>query len=468
MQKLPIKIAIAVFLTVCLYWLGSASSQWWSSDESAGQDMSAESVGSDQLVSSIQPISDADANERGAVQGSLEETLKHPSDASERVLAERFSEVNQLINLGKREVAILELESLTREYPRVIEPYINLAAMYAASNQLNLASSALDKGMQANPNTAALFKSVQTVYGAKAANAYRLALGKDLSADQNVAAQKLDLPTIASLDTRQAQQNIIATLRAELSEAQTGNASLRASYEKSHSSNQADKDNNDNLKTALQEQQSLVVALQSKVMKAEQELLSLQATHTSELDSLREQLIQQTTLANAAQMRQQELLSNKQQQAAAKASRLQAEREELAAKQERERLAQLAKNQQGNDQKAQLNKAATDLVKSWAASWVAQNVAEYITHYSNDYTPVGSSISHPQWREQRRVRLTNKKFIQVSVSDFSVVDQGDRFAVSFTQHYRSNTVDDRIRKLLVFAKSANGISNSKIVAEAVI
>jgi hypothetical protein len=450
MEKLPIKIAIAVLVVGCLYWVGSATLQGVTNDQGDSQNLSRESARSEQMISSIQAISDADAVEAGAIEGNLKSLREYPSAVNEKILIDRFSAVNQLISQGKSEIAISELEKLTREYPRVIEPYINLAALYASSNQLDLASTILDKAMRANPNTAVLFKSVQAVYGAKAAMAYQLALGDDIDSAQNTMAQKLDLPIIASLDTRQAQQSIIDDLQAQLAEAHTNNAS------------------DEGFEIAMQEQQSSVIELQSKLEKAEQDLLSLQATHASELSSMREQLAEQNTLVSAAQSNQSGSPSNSQQQAADQALALQAERAALEAEQERERAALLALKQREADGKAQLRRAATELVKSWAASWAAQDVTAYINHYEENYTPAGSSINHMQWREQRRVRLTNKRFIQVDVSNISVIDEGDRFTVNFTQHYRSNTVDDRIRKRLVYAKKSGDLSDSKIVAEAVI
>jgi hypothetical protein len=70
-----------------------------------------------------------------------------------------------------------------------------------------------------------------------------------------------------------------------------------------------------------------------------------------------------------------------------------------------------------------------------------------------------------QWLEQRQVRLTNKEFISVDVSNFEVEDMGSRFSVTFSQYYQSNTEDDRVTKRLLFNKSGEDWSQSKIITE---
>jgi len=107
---------------------------------------------------------------------------------------------------------------------------------------------------------------------------------------------------------------------------------------------------------------------------------------------------------------------------------------------------------------------AIERVQSWARSWAAQDVDAYVAHYREDYTP-GTTISRQQWLEQRRVRLTNKTFIEVDVREFTVRDLGDQYSVTFTQHYRSNTVDDIIRKRLIFEKRDDDWTSAKIVSE---
>ena len=93
----------------------------------------------------------------------------------------------------------------------------------------------------------------------------------------------------------------------------------------------------------------------------------------------------------------------------------------------------------------------------------------YIEHYADDYSPPRAQMTHLEWMDQRKVRLTNKKFIKVDVSDFEFQEQEtSQFSVTFTQRYRSNTIDDTIRKQLVFAKNEDSFLDAKIVDEVIV
>ena len=111
---------------------------------------------------------------------------------------------------------------------------------------------------------------------------------------------------------------------------------------------------------------------------------------------------------------------------------------------------------------------AIERVKSWAEAWSQQDVADYIEHYQDGYTPPGSAISHSEWRAQRQVRLTNKRFIEVTLSAFEAERNGDQIRVSFTQRYRANTMDDTIRKELALVNPGSDWSEAKIVSERVV
>jgi len=105
-----------------------------------------------------------------------------------------------------------------------------------------------------------------------------------------------------------------------------------------------------------------------------------------------------------------------------------------------------------------------DNVKGWASAWSAQNVTEFVSYYSNDYKVDGKSRS--QWVADRRIKLTNKKFIKVNVGSFKKKKlNSNTVQVDFVQSYRSNTIADTIRKRLVFKRFGK---EWKIVGERVI
>ena len=83
-----------------------------------------------------------------------------------------------------------------RDRPYAIEPYINLASLYARSNDIDQASETLKKAIEVNENTAVLFESLQSLYAAQAALAYQRALEINTIDDQSLA---VNLPTINTL-----------------------------------------------------------------------------------------------------------------------------------------------------------------------------------------------------------------------------------------------------------------------------
>ncbi len=108
-----------------------------------------------------------------------------------------------------------------------------------------------------------------------------------------------------------------------------------------------------------------------------------------------------------------------------------------------------------------------DQVLGWAKAWSDQDVAAYVAYYKSNYSPSGSGFSHRQWVADRDKKLTNKKFIAVSVKGFEQkkINDSSTIEVSFDQTYRSNTVSDTIRKQLTFEKEGG---QWKIIREQVI
>ena len=85
-------------------------------------------------------------------------------------------------------------------------------------------------------------------------------------------------------------------------------------------------------------------------------------------------------------------------------------------------------------------------VLSWAEGWAKQDVERYISNYTETYAPAG--LTHTEWVEQRRVRLTNKSFIKVAVEQVNITNVGDVWQVEFWQMYESDSIEDTISKRL--------------------
>jgi hypothetical protein len=192
----------------------------------------------------------------------------------------------------------------------------------------------------------------------------------------------------------------------------------------------------------------------------------------NQLAEITEQLESQKAVVVPARASSSELaitLAKSQQQAQAYAV-LDAENSKL--REENEKMAQAAVADESVISGASLmqktrQKNAIGLVQSWAKAWSEQDVSAYVEHYGENYSS-SRSLSRARWLEQREVRLTNKSFINFEVSNFEVEDMGPQFSVIFSQYYRSNTVDDRVTKRLIFNKIGDDWSQSKILEEQVV
>ena len=97
-------------------------------------------------------------------------------------------------------------------------------------------------------------------------------------------------------------------------------------------------------------------------------------------------------------------------------------------------------------------KAINTMLKSWAKAWSAQNVDAYLSLYASDFTSE-NGVTRKEWARQRRVRLKGPAFIDVGVSRADVLLLDENLAsVSFVQRYKSNRLNDSVKKMLLLKK----------------
>lgn len=458
-EKLPLKPLILVLIAAVLLWAVLAGL----GVDNIGSD-SLDDNGAGQLVSAIQPLSDAVADEsNGVISGAFPHVSSaRLTEAQNSELKERFK---QALNTESDEQAIRLYRDLIEKYPSSIEPHLNLASLYADNGRLEKARETLLHGFEQNPKAQLLFSSLQEVHGALAASAYSKAL--DTKSNDS---KKVSLPRATSLVTALDQQSQITALKEQISSLD-------------YIQNNQDKVNKDaQVKVALKDELSLIKTelnqlklshaevladLNSELIVTKQSLLSSQAAERESIarvvrveQEVGLQLSQAKAMAMEAAQQDnaqkvdalnEQLASLKQQLIAANASVVAAN----------DGLSNAAESPQSNQ------KLAIGLVQSWARSWSAQDVAAYVAHYSDNYTS-SSSVSRQQWLLQRQERVGNKKFIRVNVSNFVVKDLDGQFSVTFSQSYKSNTVDDTVRKRLIFTKLNGSWVNAKIVNESIV
>ena len=345
----------------------------------------------------------------------------------------RFSEALALQQQGKQDQAQQLYLELIDRYPSLLEPYLNSAALYAASDDVAAAQSTLLAGLQANQSVKQLYQGLQQLYAHQAAQAYSQALLDAPGEHSNI--PKLANSTL--IDTSSLNADLMDQLRATSMRMSTSHqqeiANLKRLFalERSKLSDDLQK-----AEIASSEESLRASTLQTKLSESTAEVEALRAAVASQdlqIARLEQQLVDAGQAALAAQ-----------------------QSTETVPVSQVEEVANLPR----------VDEIAKQIVNSWAAAWSSQDVAAYVAHYAADYQ--GNLPSRQAWLEQRRVRLTNKRFIKVELSWLRVTDLGETIAVEFNQRYQSDSIDDTIRKKLTLAKSSDNLAASKIIMEDVI
>ncbi|MFS0757545.1 tetratricopeptide repeat protein [Noviherbaspirillum sp. 1P10PC] len=103
----------------------------------------------------------------------------------------RFNKGVILAQQGKSAEAITLLLKLTEDYPRLSEPYNNLAVLYAAGGQYESARIALNKAVANNPDYGMAHENLGDVYAGLASQAYEKAAKLDGNANARAKAAAL-------------------------------------------------------------------------------------------------------------------------------------------------------------------------------------------------------------------------------------------------------------------------------------
>ncbi len=482
MRKLPITILIIGLLAVLITWLWPSAAPSNSLASANGGSVEGELSSS---ADKVRPGSINIASERSSTQAQIDTWMANEGIAGSRLneqssahLKQRFDEANLKLSQGKLDESAEVYSQLIEEYPNFVEPYVNLASVQAQSGRLEEARLTLAKAAEANQSTKVLFTSINKLHGALAAQAYRNALetkGFDVIS--------ASLPKVRNLATDFEQAQQIARLAESLEQEKSRQANLTAN-------SKADSQALDQLRTQLQESSEQIASLNSNHANA---IKALQAKLDLESERGVVKQAELTRLQNLSSNAESDLVAKlrielREVESALSESKSQAQdliaaNQDLAQQLEKARVAAVvAVNEPQVTVKPDVEKPsvitptvvkptvvtpspkpvglstenramAIDLVKGWAQAWSSQNVESYLSFYVDDYSS-SSNLSREQWVSQRRVRLTNKSFINVAVRDFGVSTTSDGFDVTFTQHYRSNTLDDTIRKRISFALAA--------------
>jgi Tfp pilus assembly protein PilF/ketosteroid isomerase-like protein len=366
---------------------------------------------------------------RLAQSGNGEEALKRidailsrqPADAQMRFMK------GVMLSETRPTEAIAIFTRLTRDYPKLPEPYNNLAVLHAAAGQYDKAKAALDKALRTSPAYATAFENLGDVHARLASQAYDKALQID-PASTGTAGPVARLALVRSLAVPAGQATALAVAPLPVPKPADPAPVVVAFAKPSTPVDQPV------AKPALApEPPRTVVTEAPKIAEAPRP-----AKPAPVVKAEPKQPPAKTEVAKAE--------APKAAPAAAEPRPVRLVKADKADKADPKARAA---------QEAAAEKASVlDVVESWAKAWSAQDVAAYLAHYASDFNPPGSQ-SRKEWAEERQTRIVGKGRIKVSVDAPQVSIEGNAATVRFHQKYVSDRLTASSRKTLEFERHRN-------------
>ncbi len=334
---------------------------------------------------------------------------KQPADAQMRFMK------GVMLSETRPADAIAIFSKLTQDYPKLPEPYNNLAVLYAAAGQYDKARAALDKALRTHPAYATVFDNLGDVHARLASQAYDKALqiqpGKPAPA-QLALVRNLTMPGAQSASL--AVSPVVAAAPVAAAATQAAAPQPPASPAPA----------------------PIAVA----PGKAAPPAVTIIATAPVETKPAAPVAKAESRPAAAAPR---EAVPPRPEPARADARRAEppvrmAKADKAEKPDTRARAAQEA---------AAEREAVLSAVQSWAKAWSARDVQAYLAHYASDFDPAGG-ISRKAWMEERQQRIAGKGRIKVDIDKPQVTTEGSTAIVHFRQSYVSDRLSATSRKTL--------------------
>lgn len=348
---------------------------------------------------------------RLAQSGKGEEALKRidailsrqPADAQMRFMK------GVMLSETRPAEAIAIFSRLTQDYPKLPEPYNNLAVLHAAAGQYDKAKAALDKAIRTSPAYATAFDNLGDVHARLASRAYDKALQVDpAAAGAPVPAARLAL--VRSLGVPSGQAPAVAA--APLPPARPADPP------------------------------PVVVAAVTPAAPAEQP----KARPAPEAP--RPAVAEATKPNRPAPVAQADPGPPPARTEVARAEPARPAPAPVEARPIRLVKADKPDPKARTAQEAAAEKESVlNAVESWARAWSAQDVPAYLTHYAGDFSPPGGQ-TRKAWMEERQARIAGKGRIKVGIESPQVSTEGNTATVRFRQSYVSDRLSASSRKTL--------------------
>lgn len=334
---------------------------------------------------------------------------KQPADAQMRFMK------GVMLSEARPAEAIAIFTRLTQDYPKLPEPYNNLAVLYAAAGQYEKARSALDKAMRTSPAYATAFENLGDVHARLASQAY----DKALQIDPGSAAPATRLALVRSLGVPAGQTAMLTvapiappprpvlpapvtvaviTPPAPVEPPKAAKVAPPAPVDAPKVAKAAPAEPPKVVKPSPAPEPKVVAApARTEVAKAEPAKRPPAPVETRQVRMVK------------------------------------AEKPDPKARAAQEAAAE--------------NEAVLNAVESWAKAWSAQDVAGYLAHYSADFNPSGGQ-TRKAWMEERQARIAGKGRIRVGIDKPQVSTEGNTATVRFRQSYVSDRLSSTSRKTL--------------------
>lgn len=326
---------------------------------------------------------------------------KQPADAQIRFMK------GVMLSETRPAEAIAIFVKLTQDYPKLPEPYNNLAVLYAAAGQYDKAKAALDKALRTHPAYATAFDNLGDVHARLASQAYDKAL--QIPAGKPAPAQLALMRTLTMPGAQSASLAVGPVAPAPVPPQPPAPVAPVAAAGKPAPPAVTI------IATAPVETKPAAPA--TPPVKAE---AKPPAVPPRDAVPPRPELVR----ADAGKRAEPPVRMVKADKADRPDPKARAAQEAAA---ERE--------------------AVLSAVQSWARAWSARDVQAYLAHYAPDFDPAGG-ISRKAWVEERQQRIAGKGRIRVDIDKPQVTTEGNSAIVHFRQSYVSDRLSATSRKTL--------------------
>ena len=316
--------------------------------------------------------------------------------------------------------AIAIFTRLTQDYPKLPEPYNNLAVLYAAAGQYDKAKVALDKAIRTSPAYATAFENLGDVHARLASQAYDKALQIDPVAGAPAPVTRLTL--VRGIGVAAGPASAVAVAIAPLpaprpaAPAPVVLAAIKPATADDQPKPKA-------VPAPTPEAARTVVAVVAEAPNAAKPAPAAQAAGPK-LPPARTELVKAEPVKTAPTPAPVEPRTVR---------LVKADRPDPKARAAQEAAAE--------------KESVLSAVENWARAWSAQDVPAYLAHYAGDFNPPGNQ-SRKAWTEERQARISGKGRIKVSIDAPQVSTEGNTATVRFKQNYVSDRLSASSRKTL--------------------